>query len=104
MNEPQKLPFETAYAPPPPPETPAFATGKREVRLWWILLIFSVLGADFVLYGGFNLGLALVAIGIIATACIYLLRCGRKLTLYPAALLVLSMVLAGSFSAVMTPL
>jgi len=97
MNEPQKLPFDTNYTAPPPGDTPTFPTGKREQRLWWVLLILSVLGADFALFGGFGLGFALIAIGLIVVPWIYLKRSGRRSTPYAAALLILSGVLAGSF-------
>ena len=97
MNEPQNLPFDAAYTAPPPAEAPAFATGKRELRLWWVLLILSVLGADFALFGGFGLGFALIAISLIIVPWVYLKRSGRKISAYSASLLGLSILLAGSF-------
>ena len=97
MDENQKLPFDTAYTPASAPESPALPTSKKETRLWWVLLILCVLGADFALYGKFGLGFALVAMGIIFAAWVYLFPKGGKLKLYPTALLILSTVLAGSF-------
>lgn len=97
MNEPQKLPFDAAYTAPPAAQAPAFATGKRELRLWWVLLILSVLGADFALFGGFGLGFSLIAISLIIVPWVYLKRSGRKVSPYSATLLVLSILLAGSF-------
>lgn len=97
MDENQKLPFDTAYTPAPAPESPAFPTGKKETRLWWALLILCVLGADFALYGKFGLGFALVTLGLLITAWVYLFPKGGKLKPYPTALMLLSAVLAGSF-------
>lgn len=97
MNEPQKLPFDAAYTAPPAAVAPAFATGKRELRLWWVLLILSVLGADFALFGGFGLGFALIAISLIIVPWVYLKRSGRKISAYSTSLLGLSILLAGSF-------
>ena len=97
MDEQQKLPFDTAYTPAHPEENPAFPTGKKETRFWWVMLVLSVLGADFALYGKFGLGFALVTMGIILTTWVYLLPKGQKIKPYPTALLVLSAVLAGSF-------
>lgn len=85
--------------PLPPEEIEApFATGKREVRLLAMMTAISILLVNFVLYGGFYLGFAVVsACGIIAAA-VYLLRCGCKPDGYSAALLVLSLGICGSFA------
>ena len=85
--------------PMPPEEVEApLATGKRELRLLAAVAVISVFLVNFVLYGGFYLGFGIVsACGIIA-ATVYLLRSGCKLESYSAALLMLSLVICGSFA------
>ena len=93
----QKLPFATDYTPTPPAESAAFPTGKKELRLWWAMLILASLWSDFAFYGGFALGCGLATVGIITAAWIYLKRSGRSFTPYATSLLLLSLVLAASF-------
>ena len=97
MDENQNpLPFEESFD-KQPPEGSYFPTGKRETRLGIVLAVAAVLLADFIIYGGFQLGFAvLAAVSIVATA-VYLLRGGCKLTAYSGALLGFSVIIAGSF-------
>lgn len=98
MDENQNpLPFEESFD-KQPPEGAYFPTGKRETRLGIVLAVAAVLLADFIIYGGFQLGFAvLAAVSIVATA-VYLLRSGCKLTVYSGALLGFSVVIGGSFA------
>lgn len=77
--------------------SPYFPTGKKELRLCGIILLLSVLLADFVIYGGLNLGFALTAAGGVIAAWSYLRRSGCRPTGYSTALLLLSLVICGSF-------
>lgn len=97
MDENQNpLPFEENFHKQPPVDS-YFPTGKREKRLGIVLAVLAILMADFIIYGGFQLGFAVVAtVSIVATA-VYLLRSGCKLTVYSGALLGFSVVIGGSF-------
>ena len=84
--------------PMPPEEIEApFVSGKRELRLLAAVIVFSILLANFVFYGGFYLGFGLISACSIAVATVYLLRSGCKLDGYSATLLALSFVMCGSF-------
>ncbi len=71
-----------------------FPTGKREIRYGLTVLLFSLLMADTLLYGGLNLGFCLMALVLTAVSWLYL---GRRLTGYTGALLILECVITGSF-------
>lgn len=102
MEEKENLPFETAGNVPPvrttPPVQVLFPTGRREIWLCLLTAILAVAMADFVIYGGFQLGFGITAAGCILCAAGYLLACGKRLDGYSGALLVLSLVIAGSFA------
>lgn len=84
--------------PMPPEMTQApFPTGRRELRFLAAAVIIGTLLVNFVLFGGFYLGFALVSACSITAAAIYLLRSGCKLTGYSAALLMVSLAICGSF-------
>ena len=75
-----------------------FPTGRAE---YWCLGISGVLGillANFLLFGGFRLGFALISAALILFNGIFLLCRGHRLTPYSAALLILSLVICGSFA------
>lgn len=92
------LPFEVSGAAPTPPKpAPVLPTGKRELILAAVLAVLSVVLMDFLLCGGFYMAFGAMATLIILVTAGYLLRKGRKLTFYPAALLTLSIVIALSF-------
>ena len=96
MNENlDSLPFEKSFD--KQPVAPAFPTGKRELRLGIAVTIVSILLADFVLLGGFQLGFAVLATVSIGAAAVYLLRSGCKMTWYSGTLLGLSAVISLSF-------
>lgn len=96
MDE-KKLPFDTGYTSAPQSEAVAYPTEKKELCLWWVMLILAAFWVDFALYGGFGLGSALATVGMIVTPWVYFKRSGRHFTPYATSLLVLSLVLASSF-------
>jgi len=73
-----------------------FPTGKKEVITALILLLICVFLADFMVYGGLNLGFALTCIGCILCSFLYLFKSGCRPTGYSTSLLILSMVLSAS--------
>lgn len=94
MEEKKDLPL----TPQQPEGLPGFPTGKRELIFGLLMLIFGLAVCNFTLYGGFNLGFAVVAVCIIICGSAYLLSSGHKLTAYSGALLVLSIVIALGFA------
>lgn len=93
-----KLPFRTDFDVPEESAVSGFPTGRPEL---WCLGVSGVLGivlANFLLFGGFQLGFALVAAAMILFNAIYLLCRGHRLTPYSSALLALSLVICGSFA------
>jgi len=100
MDEPKNLPFSADYEAPPTEiqADPGFPTGPGEKRLGAALAVLGILLADFVIFGGFQLGFALAAMGCVLCASIYLLRRGYRPTFYSGALLVLSLVICASFA------
>ena len=74
------------------------STGKRELLLGGILLILGWLLCNSVFFAGLHLGFALFAGAAICCSVLYLLSCGHKLTGYTATLLLLSLVICGSFA------
>lgn len=86
------------YTHTPAPQTPPFPTGKRELIFGLFGVIFSLLLCNFTLFGGFNLGFALAAIGCILCTAAYLYAGGFRLDGYSAALLVLSIVICAGFA------
>jgi len=95
----KSLPFATTppESVPTQPTEPFFPAGKRESRFFWAMTALAVLMTDFVLYGGFNLGFCLVAVCSVGVSAVYLLRSGCRLTPYSGALLLLSILIGGSF-------
>ncbi len=85
------------YSMPPEPERKAYPTGKRELRLLAAVVVLGLLLADFALFSGLYLGFALAGAASIVAAAVYLLRSGCRLSFYSGALLVLSLVICGSF-------
>lgn len=85
------------YPTPAPYEEPMFPTGSKELRFAAAILISCLLLANFSLFHGYNLGFALAAAGCIVITTVYLLRSGCRPDFYSASLLVLSLVLCGSF-------
>lgn len=77
---------------------PRFAVGKKEWIFGAVCLLCGLCLANFVLYGSFNAGFALGSVVMTFASFVYLVSRGHKLTTYPGALLVLSMVIAAGFA------
>lgn len=93
------------YAPPaqpyyyaPAPQEPPFPTGKRELIFGIFAVICSLLLCNFTLFGGFNLGFALAAIGCMACSVGYLRASGCRADGYSTALLALSVIICAGFA------
>ena len=103
MNDFPEKNDQTPQVPPVPvgPGVPAvqmlFPTGQRELRFCAAILIAGILLANFVVYGGFNLGFAVMAVACVLCSAVYLLSSGRKISAYSGTLLGLSLVIGGSF-------
>lgn len=97
-------PWEAPANPAPPsgmspiPEKKPFPTGGRELIFGICILVIAILLCNSVLYGGFNLGFAVMGLAALAASAVYLLRSGKKPGVYPAALLILSAVILASFA------
>lgn len=85
------------YPMPPEQEAAKLETGKKELRFLVFAIVIGVLQANFMLYGGFYLGFALISAGSIMGATVYLLRNGCRMNGYSGTLLILSLVICGSF-------
>ena len=87
----------------PPLDTPGsgqepwFVARRGEWIFCAVCVICGLCLANFVLYGGFNLGFALAGLVLTVTTTLYLMTRGYKLTAYPAALLGLSLVILAGF-------
>ena len=93
MNENTPITPET----PPIPDPIPHSAGRREL-LFCILAVLSGLGlANFVIYGGFNLGFALISILSICASVWYLHSSGHRGDWYTRSLLAFSLVIAASF-------
>lgn len=99
QNNPVSQPWQSGQVAPPraPLLPPMFPAGRKE--LWFAGLIFlcGMAMANFVLYGGLNLGFAVALVACICVSVGYLVASGRKLRAYPGALLALSVVIAAGF-------
>lgn len=78
-------------------KTTHFPTGKREVILLVAIAVCGILMADFILYGGFNVGFALISMAVSALSFFYLRRSGCKGGAYANALFVLTLIIGASF-------
>jgi len=74
-----------------------FPIGRRELVFAVILLLFAVLMANSVLYGGLNLGFSVASMGVTITIFFYLIHSGCKPSRSSMLLLALTLVLDASF-------
>lgn len=90
-------PYEPAA---PTTQAPAivYPTGKREVIFAFAILLLGLSLCNSALFGGFNLGVSLAAIGCIACSFVYLVCCGHRSNAYSTFLLGLSAVIAAGFA------
>ena len=85
------------YNPAPLPPQPPYPAEKRELIFGVAIAIFSFLLCNFTLFGGFNLGVALAAIGCIVCTVSYLYVGGCRPDGYSATLLGLSILICAGF-------
>lgn len=101
MKHTPNKPESEKNTPPVPPfpnhPTVSFPAGNRELNFGTVLVITSILLADFVLLGGFHAGFALASSACILCSVGYFLRSGKKVTTYTGSLLILSLILTASF-------
>lgn len=82
---------------PPIPETPTSSAGHRELIFCVLSLLTGLCMANFVIYGGFNLGFAIASVLSIVSAVWYLHASGHRGDWYTRSLLALSLIIAASF-------
>ena len=91
-------PWQDGQRVAPQAEVLRFPTGRKELWFAAVMLLCGFALSNFVLFGGFNLGFAVAVFACICASAGYLLASGRKLGAYPAALLLLSLVIAAGFA------
>ena len=77
------------------PQSPHFPTGKQEFWLLIAMAVCSVLIVDFALYGGLNLGFAIMSILISVLSTVYLRK--KRPGPYCICLFILNLIIAASF-------
>lgn len=82
---------------PKPVSLPDFIAGGREFAFGAAMVLIGIFMCNFVLYGGFHVGFAVMAMASIACTWLYLRRKGRKFGAYERTLLILSLVIAAGF-------
>lgn len=105
MDEMQQNPYGEIPVTPeqvsPPPERPrgfAIPTGKKELTFGFFALLCGWLMLNSIFFGGYNLGYAIFAGAGLLFAAVYLLVSGVKPTFYSILLLILDLVIIGSFA------
>jgi hypothetical protein len=96
-NQNPQQPVQSYYYTPDPP-APPFPTGKWELIFGVFAVIIGMILCNFTLFGGFNLGFAIAAVGCIACMVGYLCASGCRPDGYSAALLGLSVVISIGFA------
>lgn len=95
------IPQPPRMAPVPPAYCPPVKTvpeaGKWEFLFAGMTVLCSVLMCNFILYGGFHLGFALAAIGLVLCSWGYLRAKGYRLDWYSGSLLGMSLIIAAGF-------
>lgn len=76
----------------------AYPTGKRELIFGLVMLACGWMLVNSIIFAGFHLGYAIAQGLCILASATYLRICGRKLSLYSAALLILSLVITAGFA------
>ena len=94
MEQMNPLPFEENSV---PAEEKAFPTEKRELLSGIGAGLCGLAGTNFVLFGGFALGFALICVAALGLTFLYLLETGKKIAPYPTALLILCAIIALGF-------
>ena len=93
MENPNMNPQWQSYYQPPVPPQPwppaplAYATGSKDISFAVILTLCSIALWNCILFGGLNLGAAIMIILILGCTTVYLLRSGHKLNWYSGSTL-----------------
>lgn len=105
MDEMQQNPYGEFPVTPepvsPPPERPrgfAIPTGRKELTFGFFALLCGWLMFNSIFFGGYNLGYAIFAGAGLLFAAVYLLASGAKPTFYSILVLILDLVIIGSFA------
>ena len=77
---------------------PGYVTGKSELTLGALTLLFSLAICNFLLFGGLNLGFAIGAVGLTLCAGIYLLIHRLRPSAYAVTLMLFSLVIFAGFA------
>ena len=104
MENPNMNPqWQSYYQPPVPPQPwppapPAYATGSRDISFAVILTLCSIALWNCILFGGLNLGAAVMIVLTLGCTTVYLLQTGHKLNWYSGSMLTLSLLAATGFA------
>ena len=89
--------MEDNFIPENPKPVPCFVAGGRELAFGTTMVLIAIFMCNFVLYGGFHMGFALMAMASIGCTWLYLEQKGRRFGAYERTLLILSLVVAAGF-------
>ena len=97
---PQWQPYYQPPAPPQPwpPVPPSYATGSRDITFAVILALCSIALWNCILFGGLNLGAAIMIILTISCTAVYLRCSGCEADWYSGSMLILSVLAAAGFA------
>lgn len=99
VPQPQPVQYPPYYSPPSSvPKASPFPAGKREIIFGCLIAFFSLLMCNSILFGGFNLGFAVTALGCILCSAVYLRCSGCRGSGYSTALLVLGCLICAGFA------
>ncbi|MBQ9148588.1 MAG: DUF4173 domain-containing protein [Oscillospiraceae bacterium] len=84
------------YYPPAPPKI-TYPTGKGELIFGAVILLFSLLVCNCLLFAGANLGFGIAILGILAASAVYLWSRGHRFDWYTGSLLFLCAVITAGF-------
>ena len=82
---------------PPKTEIPTCHAGKRDFLFAGAIALIGILMCNFVFFGGFHIGFAVIAIAAILCSVAYLHFSGHRLDWYSGSLLVLSVIISAGF-------
>lgn len=104
MENPNMNPqWQSYYQPPVPPQPwppapPSYATGSKDISFAVILTLCSIGLWNCILFGGLNLGAAVMIVLMLCCTAVYLLQTGHKLNWYSGSMLTLSLLAATGFA------
>ena len=95
--QPPVAPAKPRWTPPPQPPAPVYAIGKKELIFGIAMLVMNLILWNFIVAGGFSLGFAMGAVGVIACSVGYLYSAGYRLDWYSGSLVAASILIAAGF-------